>query len=105
MRVKKLIKKVGKLITASIIVIAIGIVLILLGAPLYIYFKIDTDIIGLIFFTTGTAICCIGIIRRYHLQGWLRFLLGFLAAILFLPLIPLIVSTIYYLITGKPMGG
>lgn len=66
---KTLIEKFGKLITASFIVMSIGTVLFLLGFPLYIYFQIDTDIIGLMIFTTGIAIGFIGIIRRYHLQG------------------------------------
>jgi len=102
---EKLIKKFGKLITASMIFIVIGVILFLVGAPLYTYFKIDTDIIGLIFFTSGTAICCIGIVRNYHLRGWKCILLSILAVVLLLPLISLIVSIVYYLITSNPLGG
>ena len=101
---QRLVGKFGKLITASFIVMASGIVLFLLGLPLYIYFGIDTDIIGLMVFTSGLAIGIIGIIRRYHPQGWKLVLLIILAAILCLPLLPLIASLIYYLITGKPLG-
>ena len=61
---KRLVVRFGKLITASFIVMAIGIVVFLLVIPLYAYFDIDTDIIGLIIFTTGLAICLLGIIRR-----------------------------------------
>jgi hypothetical protein len=52
----------------------------------------------------GLAICLIGIVRRKELRGWKRVLLTALAAVLLLPMLPLIVSLVYYLITGKEMG-
>src|SRR4030066_733251 len=97
---KRMIKRFGKLITASFIVMAIGIVLFLLTPLLYGNFGIDTDIIGLVIFTTGLAICVIGIIRRKKLHGWKLVVLAILAAVLCLPIFSLIVSMIYYLITG-----
>jgi uncharacterized RDD family membrane protein YckC len=100
---KRLVARFGKLITASFIVMAIGIVVFLLVIPLYAYFEIDTDIIGLIIFTTGLAICIIGIIRRKNLHGWKFVVLAILIVVLCLPLLLLIFSTIYYLITGNPM--
>jgi len=101
---KRLVKRFGRLITASFFVMAIGIVVFLLVIPLYTYFGIDTDIIGLVIFTIGLAICIIGIIRRKKLHGWKLAVLAILAAVLLLPILSLIVSLIYYLITGKELG-
>jgi O-antigen/teichoic acid export membrane protein len=100
----RLVERFGKLTAASLIVMAIGIVLFVLTIPLYAKFGIDTDIIGLIIFTIGLAICVIGIIRRRKLHGWKLIVLEILAAILLLPTLSLIVSLIYYLITGKELG-
>jgi len=101
----KLTARFGKLIAASFFVMAIGIVVFLLAIPLYSYFRIDTDIIGLFIFTTGLAILDIGLIHRYNLHGWKMAVLLFIAIVLCLPVLLLIVSSIYYLITGKPLGG
>jgi hypothetical protein len=109
MRVKyamnKLVAKFGKLITASFFVMGIGIILFLLGIPLYAYFEIDTDIIGLMVFTVGLALLIIGVIRRKHLKGWKLVLLIILAVLLCLPVLSLIISLLYVLITGNPLGG
>jgi hypothetical protein len=102
---KKSVARFGKLITASFIIMAIGIVVFLLVIPLYHYFEIDTDIFGLIIFTIGLAVCIIGIIRRKKLHGWKLAVLLILTAILCLPVVSLIFTSIYYLITGKPLGG
>jgi hypothetical protein len=101
---KRLVDRFGKLITASFFVMAIGIVVFLLTIPLYANFGIDTDIIGLTIFTVGLAICIIGIIHRKKLHGWKLVILAIITAVLLLPILSLIVTTIYYLITGKPMG-
>ena len=101
---KKMIKKFGKLTVASFFVMGIGIVLFLLTPVLYGLWGIDTDLIGLIILTTGLAILLIGIIRRKKLRGWKLVVLAILAAVLLLPWIPLIVSLVYYSITGKPLG-
>ena len=82
---------------------AIGIVVFLLVIPLYHYFEIDTDIFGLIIFTIGLAICLIGIIRRKNLHGWKFVVLMILTVVLFLPVLSLIVSLFYSLITGNPL--
>ena len=94
----------GKLITASFFVMAIGIIAFLLTPILYGLWGIDTDLIGLIILTTGLAICIIGIIRRKKLHGWKLAILILLAVVLLLPVLSLIASLIYYLITGKPLG-
>ena len=101
---RKLVKRFGKLITASFIVMAMGIVVFLLTIPLYSYFGIDTDIIGFIIFTIGLAVYIIGMIRRKKLHGWKLIVLSILSAILWLPALSAIVSLIYFLITGKELG-
>ena len=65
---RRLVERFGKLIATSFVVMALGIIIFLLVIPLYAYFGIDTDIIGLIIFTIGLAICIIGIIRRKKLE-------------------------------------
>jgi hypothetical protein len=101
---KKLVERFGKLITASFFVMAIGIVLFLLTPLFYGYWGLDTDLIGLIILTTGLAICIIGIILRKKLRGWKLAILAVLATLMCLPLLSLIGSSVYFLITGKPLG-
>ena len=55
---KKLVDRFGILIVASFFVMAIGIILFI--PLLYVLWGIDTDIIGLIIFTTGLAILLLG---------------------------------------------
>ena len=98
---KRFVSRFGKLITTSFFVMAIGIVVFLLSIPLYANFNIDTDIIGFTIFTVGLAICVIGIIRRKKLHGWKLLVLAILVVILLLPVLSLIVSLIYELITGE----
>lgn len=102
---KKLTARFGKLITASFIIMAFGLILFLLTPLLYGKWGIDTDIPGMMIVFIGLAICIFGIIRRNKLQGWKRAVLTILAIILLLPLVQLIISLIYYGITGKPLGG
>jgi hypothetical protein len=100
----RLIKRFGTLITASFIVMAIGIIVFLLTIPLYANFGIDTDIFGLIIFTIGLALCITGIIHRNKLRGWKLIVLSIIAAVLFLPALSAIVSLVYFLISGKELG-
>lgn len=99
-----MVKRFGRLITASFIVMAIGIVTFLLVIPLYGYFGIDTDIIGLLIFDIGLVMLIIGIIRRKKLRGVKLAALVVLASILSLPLLMTVVSLIYFLATGRPLG-
>lgn len=101
---KRLVAKFGKLITASFIIMAIGIITFLLVIPLYHFFEIDTDVIGLTILITGLAILLIGVILRKKLHGWKLIILSIIAAVLCIPILILIVTTIYYLITGEPLG-
>lgn len=101
---KRLVNRFGSLITVSFFVMAIGILLFLLTPVFYGKWGIDTDLIGLTIFNIGLAMLLIGLIRRKKLHGWKFIVLAILAGVLLLPLIPLIVSLIYYFITGKPLG-
>jgi hypothetical protein len=104
-RMNRLIERFGKLTTASFFVMVLGIVVFLISIPLYANYGIDTDIIGFLIFSIGLAICVIGIIRRKKLHGWKLAVLSVLAAVLLLQILPLIVSLVYYSVTGKPLGG
>jgi hypothetical protein len=98
------VKRFGRLITASFFVMGLGIVTFLLVIPLYAWFRIDTDILGLIILDIGLIMLTIGIILRRKLRGFKLAVLVVLSAILSIPVWMLIVTTIYFLITGKPMG-
>ncbi|MGA2367206.1 MAG: hypothetical protein ABSF74_01350 [Dehalococcoidia bacterium] len=101
---KRLVDRFGKLQTASFFVMGFGILLFLL-TPLFLnYLNLDVDILGFTIFIIGLAICIIGIIRRKKLHGWKLIVLAIIAAILCLPILTLIVTTIIYLITGTPLG-
>src|SRR4030042_941400 len=101
---QKMIKKFGKLITASFITIGIGVVVFILSFPLYMYCDIDTDILGFSIILIGLVIYIIGIISRKKPSGVKLALLVTLASILSIPTLGLIASLIYYLITGKELG-
>ncbi len=101
---RKMINRFGKLITASFFVMGAGVIVFLLSLPLYMYFNIDTDIIGFLIVLIGLVILIIGIIRRKR-PGVVKLgLLIALASILSLPILGGIASLIYYLITGKELG-
>jgi len=63
---KKMIKKFGKLITASFIVMGVGLVTFL-STPIWLQFGIDTDIPGFLIILIGLVIYIIGLIRRKNL--------------------------------------
>ena len=100
---KKIVERFGKLITASFFIMAIGIVTFLLVFPLYHYFGIATDIIGLIIISIGLVILLTGIIHKYKLHGFKLVVMVILDSLLCIPTLSLIVSLIYHLITGKPL--
>jgi hypothetical protein len=100
----KMIKRFGKLITASFIVIGIGIIVFILSLPLYIYYDIDTDILGFSIILIGLVIFIIGLIRRKKLSRVKLALLITLASVLSIPILSGVASLIYYLITGKELG-
>jgi hypothetical protein len=100
----KMIKRFGKLITASFIVIGIGIIVFILSLPLYIYYDIDTDILGFSIILIGLVIFIIGLIRRKKLSRVKLALLITLASVLSIPILSGVASLVYYLITGKELG-
>jgi hypothetical protein len=101
---KKMINKFGKLTTASFIIMGVGIIVFILSFPLYIYYGIDTDILGFTIVLIGLIIYIIGLIRRKKLSRVKLALLIALVSVLSIPILSLIVSVIYYLITGKELG-
>ena len=101
---KKIIEKFGKLTTASFIIMGVGIIVFILSFPLYVFYNIDTDIIGFTIVLIGLVIFIIGIIRRKKPTGIKLALLITLASVLSIPILSLVASLIYYLITGKELG-
>jgi len=101
---RKMIKRFGKLITVSFFIMGIGIIVFILSLPLYIYYDIDTDILGFSIILIGLVIFIIGIIRRKKLSRVKLALLVTLASVLSIPILSGVASLVYYLITGKELG-
>jgi hypothetical protein len=100
---KRVVDKFGKLIVASFIVMGVGLVTFL-STPIWFQFGIDTDIPGFCTLLAGIAICIIGVIRRKKLSRVKLVALIVLASVLSIPMLFLVVSLIYYSITGKELG-
>ena len=101
---RKIVNRFGKLITASFFVMGIGLIVFLLSFPLYIFYGIDTDVIGFLIVLIGLVIFIVGHIRRNKPSGVMLALFIALASILSLPILSLVASLIYYLIAGKELG-
>ncbi len=101
---KKLLARFGKLIVISFFIMALGLILFLLTPLLYSQFNLDTDIVGVIIFFGGLALWILGIIRRSKPQGWKLVLLIVLLVLLCQPLLMLLFTSVYYLITGHAVG-
>ncbi len=65
---KKLVGKFGKYNVAIFIIMGIGFVVWLLGLPLYLFFKIDTDIFGVFIFLIGLVMYVVGLIVRLIME-------------------------------------
>jgi hypothetical protein len=100
----KMISRFGKLITVSFFIMGIGIIVFILSLPLYIYYNIDTDIIGFSIILIGLVIFIIGLIRRRKFSRVKLALLITLASVLSIPILGGVASLVYYLITGKELG-
>jgi len=100
----KMISRFGKLITASFFVMGIGIIVFILSLPLYIFYNIDTDIVGFSIVLIGLVIFIIGLIRRRKFSRVKLALLITLASVLSIPILSGVASLVYYLITGKELG-
>jgi uncharacterized membrane protein len=98
------VNRFGKLRVASFFVMGIGLILFLL-TPLFLWlWDMDTDIIGLLIVIIGLVLFIVGLILNKKPHGVILVLLIVLASILSLPLLAFIVTTVYFLITGKPLG-
>ena len=100
----KMIEKFGKLITASFIIMGVGVVTFPLVIPMYGFFGIDTDWFSFLIFLIGLVICIVGIIHRKNLRVKLGVALVILVSVLGILILSLIVGLIYVLIRGKPLG-
>jgi hypothetical protein len=104
-KVKKMINKFGKLITASFIIMGIGIVTFPLVFPLYELFGIDyTSWFSYFIFLVGAIICIVGLIRRKSFNRIVLITLLILVSIMCIPISFGVVSLICYFITGKELG-
>jgi len=61
---KGIVKRFGKLITASFFLMGIGVIVFLLVIPLYGLWGIDTDIQGIFIFVIGLLLCAVGFMIR-----------------------------------------
>jgi hypothetical protein len=89
-----MIKKFGKLITASFIVIGVGLVTFL-STPIWLQFGIDTDIPGFFIILIGLEIFIIGLIRRKDLGRVKLAILITLVSVLSLAILSFIVGLIF----------
>ena len=101
---KKMIKRFGKLITASFIIMGVGIVTFPLVIPMYGLFGIDTDWFSVFIFLAGVITCLVGLIRRKSLNRIIFIALLVLVSILCMPILFGVVAGIVYLITGIELG-
>ena len=102
--INKGVKRFGKLIVASFFLMGIGLILFLLTPLLYGRWGIDSDLPGVLIIILGLVLFIVGLIRSKKPGGVKLVLLIVLASVLSLPILMLIVTTIYYLITGRPLG-
>ena len=91
---KKMVKKFGKLITASFIVIGVGLVTFL-STPIWLQFSVDTDIPGFFIILIGLDIFSIGLIRRKNLGRVKLAILIALCSVLSIAILTFIVALIF----------
>jgi predicted membrane channel-forming protein YqfA (hemolysin III family) len=97
---KRMIKRFGKLTTASFIIMGIGVVTFLL-TPVFLLIGADTDLLGILILDIGVVIYIIELIRRKKPNRLKLVALFVLISVLGIPILFSIISLIYYLITGK----
>ncbi len=91
---KKIIEKFGKLITASFVVMGVGLVA-LLSTPLWLQFGIDTDIPGFFIILIGLEIFSIGLIRRKNMGKLKLVALISLVSVLGIAILTFVVAFIF----------
>jgi hypothetical protein len=102
--IDKGVKRFGSLVVASFFLMGIGLIAFLLTPLLYGLWGIDSDLPGILIIDIGLVLFIIGRIRNKKPGRVKLIVLIVLASILSLPILSLIVSLIYYLVTGKPLG-
>ena len=100
----RMIKRFGKLITASFIIMGVGIVTFPLVIPMYGLFGIDTDWFSVFIFLIGAITGIVGLIRRKSLNRIMLVALLVLVSIMCMPILFGVVAMICYFITGKELG-
>jgi hypothetical protein len=98
------VKRFGKLVVASFFLMGIGLILFLLTPLLYGRWGIDSDLPGVLIIDIGLVLLIVGLIRNKKPSRVKLIILIVVASVLSLPILSLIVTSIYYLITGKPLG-
>jgi drug/metabolite transporter (DMT)-like permease len=102
--IQKGVNKYGKLIVASFFLMGIGLIAFLLTPLLLTLWNIDSDIPGVLVVFLGLVLFIVGwILNRKPRKGVLIALIV-TASVLSLPILSLIVSLIYFLITRQPLG-
>jgi len=102
--IDRAVNRFGKLRVASFFLMGIGLIAFLLTPLLYGLWGIDSDLPGILIIDLGLVLYIIGLIRNKKPGRVKSVALIVLASILSLPILFLIISVIYYLITGKPLG-
>jgi hypothetical protein len=102
--IEKGINKFGKLGVASFFLMGIGLLAFLLTPIFYGFWGIDTDLPGLLIVILGLVLFIVGWILKKKPRKRVKIALIVLASILSIPLLEAVVTTIIFLITGKPVG-
>jgi hypothetical protein len=68
----RLVKKLGKYNVAALIIMVVGVILFVLGPPLYEAYGFDTDIFGLPIFVIGLLMLVVGLIVRRIRSNFLK---------------------------------
>ena len=102
--IDRAVKRFGKLRVASFFLMGIGLIAFLLTPLLYGLWGIDSDLPGVLIIDLGVVLFIVGLIRNKKPGRVKLIALIVLASVLSIPILMLIVTSIYYLITGKPLG-
>jgi hypothetical protein len=98
------VNRFGKLVVASFFLMGIGLILFLLTPLLYGRWGIDSDLPGVLIIDIGLVLLIVGLIRNKKPGRVKLIILIIVASVLSLPILSLIVSLVYYLVMGKPLG-
>jgi hypothetical protein len=102
--IDRAVNRFGKLVVASFFVMGIGLIAFLLTPLFYGLWGIDTDLPGLLIVDIGLVLFIVGWLLHRKPGKGATIALVVLASVLSIPILIFIVTTIYYLITGQPLG-